>query len=151
MTAREYVAAQNAKLREMVASRARETLAITFDLYQQGRFRINTRGQDYTGQQFYPYSPGWAKDRKKRGRQVAFVDFNDSGRLEASVRPKVLSATPVSNVIELSASGADNNAKLLGALNTPKAKPRGNILIPSAQEIANAADANRRRIEKYLI
>ena len=151
MTAKEYISRQRALLKEMAANRARETLAITFDLYQQGRFRINTSGVDWTGQKFSPYSPGWAKNRKKRGRQVAFVDFNDTGRLQANVRPSVVSATPVSTVIELSAQNQENNAKLLGALNTPKGNPRGNILRPSAQEIDNAAEANRQRIQKYLI
>lgn len=151
MTPEEYAQRQRELLDQMAANRARECLAITFDLYAQVRLRINTRGEDYTGQKFSPYSPGYAATRKKRGRQVAFVDFNFTGRLQASIRPSVERVTPVSATILLTASGADNQEKLRKALVTPKGNPRGNILLPSADEINRASLANQQRVQKYII
>jgi len=151
MTPEEYTERQGALLREMAANRAREALAITLDLYAQIRLRINTRGEDYTGQRFSPYSPSWAANRKKRGRQVAFVDFNFTGRLQASIRPAVERVTPVSATILLTASGQDNQDKLRAALVTPKGSPRGNILLPSADEINRASLANQQRAQKYIL
>jgi len=42
------------------------------------------KGRGYLGR-FAPYSPAYAKIRQKKGRQVAFVDLNDTGQMWSSL------------------------------------------------------------------
>jgi hypothetical protein len=151
MTAQEYIQRQRQLLEAMNANRAKESLTIAFDLAAQIRLRISTRGEDFQGSKFSPYSKQWSENRQKRGRQIGYVDFTDTGRLWASVRPVVAKVEPTRVDVTIQATGADNNDKLRGALTTPKAKPRGNILLPSQSEIANASRANQARVQKYLV
>jgi hypothetical protein len=139
-----------AALAAIRANRAQECLRISLDLAALVRLRINTQGRDFQGQQFSPYSPGYAKQRAERGRQIAFVDFNVSGALQNATRPEVESQTSDSVTIVTTARDALSQKKLLGALGTPKVSPRGNILLPSKGEIDLAAQANEKRIQKYF-
>jgi hypothetical protein len=151
MDARDYIAKQRALLQALEANAAQECLVITDDLLALTRLRVNTEGRDSTGARFSPYSPGYAKQRAKRGRQTAFVDFSDTGALWAAIRATVESRSAGSVTVVITARDALSQDKLAGALGTPKARPRGNILVPSAGELALAERANRARIAKYLL
>jgi len=139
-----------AALAAIRANRAIQCLEISRDLAALVRLRLNTQGRDFQGQQFSPYSPGYAKFRAGKGRQIAFPDFNFSGALQNATRPEVESQTPDSVTIVTTARDALSQKKLLGALGTPKGAPRGNILLPSKGEVDLAAQANEKRIQKYF-
>jgi hypothetical protein len=151
MDAATFVLRQRALLASMEANAARECLIIANDLLAVTRLRVNTQGLDSDGTQFAPYSPGWARDRKTRGRQVAFVDFSDTGALWGAVAAKVEAQSPGSVTVVITARDALSQTKLRGALNTPGSRPRGNILVPTDDEIDMAAEANRQRIAAYIV
>ncbi len=150
MTTKEYLQSIQARLAALRANRAQDALRIANDLNALVRFRINTSGRDYKNRPFSPYSPGYAQKRQQAGRQTSFVDFNFTGRLQAGTRSFVQSETADSVVVITTAQGADNQAKLRGAMTRPKGRPRGNILLASEQEIAQAQRANLQRILKYI-
>ena len=150
MDAREFARTLRAKLQQMNQNRAKDALRIANDLNALVRLRINTRGQDYKGKSFTPYSPGYKKKRQRAGRQTRIVDFNFTGRLQAATQSYVLKETATSVIVSTTARGTDNQNKLRGALTQPKGNPRGNILRPSQSEIQTAEAANRQRILKYL-
>jgi hypothetical protein len=139
-----------AALAAIRANRVIQCLEISRDMAALVRLRLKTQGLDFQGQKLSPYSPQYAKVRAERGRQIAFVDFNFSGALQAATRPEVESQTPDSVTIVTTARDALSQKKLLGALGTPKGAPRGNILLPSKGEIDLAAQANEKRIQKYF-
>ena len=85
------------------------------------------------------------KEREKAGFQTGFPDFTRSGRLMANIQPEVIAETEETTTIRTSAKDQQNTDKLRGA-----AKKRGNILIPSKDEIELALLANQDRIQKYL-
>lgn len=150
MTAREYIESLRARIAALQANRARDALRIATDLNALVRLRINTSGRDSMNRPFTPYSPGYAQQRQQKGRQASFVDFNFTGRLQAATRSYVEKEDKNAVVIITTAKGRDNQAKLRGAMTQPKGRPRGNILLASQQEIAQAQQANLQRVMKYL-
>lgn len=127
------------------ANRTAETLTITLDLIGQIRLRIQTEGEDYQNTPFAPYVPGYAKQRARAGYQVGHVDFTRTGALMRSIQPQVIKEDQDSTTIEVAPRGADNEIKAIGAV-----RKRGNITLPSDDEIAIAAESNTRRLKKYL-
>lgn len=151
MDAKTFVQQQRALLASMEANAERECLIIANDLLALTRLRVNTQGLDSDGGQFASYSPQWARDRQRRGRQVAFVSFSDTGALWGAVAAKVEASSPGSVTVVITARDALSQDKLAGALVEPKRKPRGNILVPTDDEIDLAAEANRQRVAAYII
>ena len=146
MTAEEYKAKLRQALRELDANREAETLRITFDLMAQVKNRIQTSGTDYTGAMFPPYTPSYAKSgRVKMGYQIRYVDFTRQGRLWASIFPIADKKTESAVGFSVRPRDSENQDKLNGQF-----AKRGNILLPSKDEIAVAQEANNRRVQKYL-
>jgi len=52
--------------------------------------RVEQHGRDRHGRPFKPYAKSTKEQREKRGRQVSFVDLNDSGEMFAAMRTKAL-------------------------------------------------------------
>lgn len=145
MTADQYSADLRARIRAMRANRPQDVLRITFDLIGQIRLRVQSSGEDFRGRPFDPYTPDYAKQRAKAGYQVGYVDLTRTGRLWASVRPEVIQSTQESTTVEVAPRGQDNVDKARGQV-----RKRGNIILPSDEELNIAAQANRERIRKYL-
>ncbi len=144
MTAAQAAAKIRQNLADLRNNREREVRIIANDLATLIKLRIQRSGQNYLNQPFSPYTPGYAAQRQKRGRQVAYVDYTDTGRMWASVYPDVEgSGASVTAVIQ--AHGQDNRDKVEGAV-----KKRGNILRPSKDELDLAEQANAARVRKYL-
>lgn len=150
MTPEQFANNIDERLRLLRVNRPRETFIIAQELKTSVQYRIQTSGRDFTGAAFIGYSPKYESKRVSKGRQVAFVDFTDTGRLWANIRPEVTDNTKDRTIIEITARDRDNQAKLRGAVKQPKQKPRGNILIPSASEIELGRKANQLRVQKYL-
>jgi hypothetical protein len=150
MNAHTFITRQRTLLEAMQANAERECLIIANDLLALTRLRVNTEGLDSDNQPFAPYSPAYARQRQARGRQVAFVDFSDTGKLWGAVRATVEATGPGFVRVVITARDQLSQAKLAGALGSPQPRPRGNILVPTEDEIAMAAEANRRRIAKYI-
>jgi len=145
MNPRQFIREYQARVDALNANRAAEVGRVTFDLLAQVRLRVQSQGQNFRGQPFAPYTRDYAHRRAKAGYQVGYVDFTRTGRLWASVRPTVVDETRTAVTVQVAASTATDRDKLRGAV-----RKRGNILTPSKDEIAIAAESNRRRILKYL-
>ena len=150
MNFREWGASLQARLGEMQANRERESLIIASDLKALVQLRIQTSGENYRGSQFSPYSSQYAKTRQKAGAQTSYVDFTVTGQLWANIRPEITESTPTSTTVEIAARDKANIDKMLGALRQPKGAPRGNILLPSEDEVKFVQDAHLERVIKYI-
>jgi len=145
MTPSEYIQNMRARIEALKANRTQEVKRIAEDLSALIKLRIQSDGEDYTGQPFAPYVPSYAKKRQDGGYQTSYVDFTVTGRLMANVQPYVLEETDSKTVVEITARNEEDQLKLRGARGK-----RGNILTPSNDELQMVADANRERIRKYL-
>ena len=144
MTPAQTAAKIRQNLADLRANRERELQIIGADLSTLIKLRIQGSGENYLNTKFSPYTPGYAKQRTKKGFQTSYVDFTRTGRLWASVYPDTdENATGVTIVI--TAHGQDNIDKVKGA-----EKKRGNILRPSREELDLAEQANNARVRKYL-
>lgn len=131
---------------EIINSRETEVLKISNDLLALIKLRIQTSGKDYTGAQFAPYVPGYAKERKSKGYQINIVDFTRTGRFWNNVQPVLTASSVTSATVRLEGSEQRSKDIVKGA-----EKKRGNILQPSKQEVELARKANQSRIERYLL
>ena len=109
------------------------------------KLRIKTRGQKAYGASFLPYTPFTKADRTAKGYQIGYVDFTQTGRLWASIAPRIESSTVFSATVVI--EGRDQYSQGIIKKSTPK---RGNITRSSKEEIELARQANRSRIEKYF-
>lgn len=130
---------------EMIANREAEALKISLDQIALVKLRIQRKGENAQGAQFSPYTPDYAKNRKKAGYQIGFVDFTRTGKMWAAIQPKVVESNVFRAVVELEGRDEKTRAMLRGHENK-----RGNILSPNATERAIIANANRERVLKYL-
>ena len=130
---------------DIINNREADALRIAFDITALVKLRIQTSGKDASGSAFADYVPAYAKQRKKAGYQVGYVDFTRTGRLFANIAPKVESSNAFSTVIVIEGSDKLSKDIIAGA-----ARKRGNILAASESEIELARNANRSRLEKYF-
>lgn len=130
---------------EMTANREADALRIAFDQSALIKLRIQTKGESADGPAFSPYVPAYAKERKKAGYQVGYVDFTRTGQFWGSVLPRVKSSSVFSATVVIESSNQRGQDIVKGA-----AKKRGNILKPSKAEIELVRNANRERVRKYL-
>lgn len=116
-------------------------LRLASDVRDAVRDRVQTAGQDRTGQAFAPYVPDYAKRRAKAGYQIRKVDYTRTGRLWASILPEVVERTDTGIVIEIGPRGEDNRVKLLGPGTTKPRKDgvqRGLPTLPNEAELTEA-------------
>lgn len=126
-------------------NREQELKIIGSDLAALIKLRIQGSGKNYLNQPFSPYTSGYAAQRQKRGRQIGYVDYTDTGRMWASVYPDVDGNGAKATVV-ISAHGVDNIRKVQNA----ETKRGDLILRPSQDELDLAAKANEARVRKYL-
>lgn len=150
MTPQEFENNIDERIRLLRVNRPRETFIIAQELKTAVQYRIQTTGRNFSGMAFVGYSPRRESERQAKGRQVQFVDFTDTGRLWANIRPEVTENTKDKTIIEITARDSENQKKLRNATRQPRRSPRGNILIPSRSEIDLANKANQLRLQKYL-
>lgn len=129
----------------LIEDRPREALIIALDLNALVKIRIQRSGENAEGRPFSPYSQLYAKRRQNKGLQTNYVDFTDTGRMWANIRPQIVGNTLATTVIDTKAGNAGDQAKLDGQF-----KKRGNILIPNDKEQKTAEDANTARIARKL-
>lgn len=125
---------------DFIATQGQDMLAAAFDLSALIKLRIQTSGQSFKGDQLPYYTPFTVKDRKRKGYQVGYVDYTQTGQLWASVGPRLVSAGEgkASVVIE------SRNERGKGILD--KAIPkRGNLLQASEEELRIAEDTYKQR------
>lgn len=131
-------------IQKLAESQLADCQLTTLDMIGFIKLRLAEGGGNADGGQFTDYSTVYGKVRQAKGLQVNFKDFNVSGRLYASIRPNVKSATFGRVEIDIVPSGADNELKVAGQFK----REGGNILYPSPQEIQDATDAHtKRRLE----
>jgi len=146
VTPDQYIAKIRQVQRDIEANREADTLRITFDLIAQVKERIQSGGTDSFNRSFAPYTPDYAKyGRTKMGYQSRYVDFTRQGRLWASIVPVTDKKSKDAVGFTVKPRDSENQAKLDGQF-----AKRGNILLPTAGEIAIAEEANNLRIQKYL-
>jgi len=149
-TINEWLAKMEERKLAFIAARERECLQLALDLQALVQLRIQTSGTNSQGAAFVGYSPGWEKNRQRRGRQVNYFDFTDTGSAWRSITPRVILNTPDTTVVETKARDQLNQTKLNAPRTAPRSRPRGNILVPDATEIADINAANGQRIIKYF-
>lgn len=145
MTPEEFKISWKARIEALKANREADCTRIVLDLIAQVRLRVQVFGTDYNERPFVDYTPGYKRERAKAGYQVDHVDFTRTGRMWASVRPATLNETDSGVLIEAAARTPADRDKLRG-----QRRKRGNILLPSDDEVRIAAEANSQRLRKYL-
>lgn len=116
--------------------RAENAIIAGQDLNALALLRINEQGQDFDGEAFDPYTPGYKEQREKDGYQTAYKDYNRTGKLNASRIVKVIQQDASSTTIEIAANNDADNDKLRGAYS------RGDELLRNSdEEYAIAFDA----------
>lgn len=126
-------------------NREADATRIVLDQIALTKLRVQTKGESASGAAFAPYVPPYAKERKKAGYQVGYVDFTRTGRMWAAVRPVTVSVNVFSATIGI--EGADQHARDVIAGAYPK---RGNITEPSKAEIELSRKANEERVKRYF-
>lgn len=145
MRARDFIKKLRNNLQGWQARRDKELLTIALDLSAQVKFRIQSSGRDSNNQSFAPYTPIYSRVRARAGYQVQYVDFTRTGRLMANIKPEILSSDINGATVRITARDSGNQSKLVGAL-----KKRGNILVPTQDEINDAFEAYAERAVNYL-
>lgn len=113
------------------ASRDQRVLRVAFDLSALIKLRIQTKGESASGTKFAGYVPAYARERRAAGYQVGYVDFTRTGRLFASVAPRLLRSDADKTEVVIESREQRGQDILKGA-----ERKRGNILLPSDREIA---------------
>jgi len=130
---------------DLINNREADLLRIAFDMSALIKLRIQTSGQNFKNEPFVPYTPFTKRDRTKKGYQVGYVDFTQTGQLWASVGPRAISNDETTAVVVIESKNQRGKDILT------KAEPkRGNILLPSAEEINFAQTANAARVSRRL-
>lgn len=124
-------------------ARESEATRIVLDQIALTKLRVQTKGQNSDNAAFSPYVPTYAKERKKAGYQVGYVDFTRTGRMWAAVRPYTVSVSVFSATIGVTAANQRAFDIIAGA--RPK---RGDITAPSKAEIDLSRKANLERVRK---
>ena len=130
---------------DITANREADALRIGLDLTALIKLRIQTRGENAGGASFLPYTPFTKADRAAKGYQIGYVDFTQTGRLWASIAPRIESSDVFSATVVI--EGRDQYSQDIIKKSAPK---RGNITQASKEEIEFARRANRTRIEMYF-
>lgn len=145
MTPREIAQRLNANLQEYLSNEEKETARIAQDLLTQIKLRIQTSGKNSQGAAFVGYVPSYAKYRQKKGAQTSFVDLTMTGRLWANTKVETVKTDGGKTAFIIGPTNPENTAKLLGQL-----EKRGNVLIPTQDEITIALEANLERVRKLF-
>lgn len=124
------------KIRNYKRQRAQIALRNALNLKAIVQHRIQTTGQDSEGQQYEDYTPSYKATRQRKGRQIAYFDWTDTGQGWASIFPQLQTTSPQRVIIEIKPRDAENQKKLNGAF-----KKRGNLLLPSKQEVTTVERA----------
>lgn len=132
-------------INQMTANRESDALKICLDQTALLKLRIQSSGQNAQGSQFPDYVPAYKANRAKKGYQVAYVDLTRSGRLMASIMPRIVESNIFAAVVVIEGSDEQSKVILRGLSNK-----RGNVLEFSKEEIEQVRAANRRRILKYF-
>lgn len=130
---------------DLINNREADLLRIAFDLSGLIKLRIQTTGQNFKNEPFVPYTPFTKRDRTRKGYQVGYVDFTQTGQLWASVGPRSEGNTETAATVVIESRNQRGKDILT------KAEPkRGNILLASAEEIKFAQNANAARVLKRI-
>lgn len=130
---------------DIAQNREQDGLRIAFDLLALVKLRVQTSGINAGGQPFAPYTLFTKRERTKGGYQVGFVDYTQTGRFWASIRPRVEDSSPFAVTIAIGPTDAYGREILDDA--EPK---RGNLLLASKEEIELARQANLQRVIGYI-
>lgn len=145
MDAQEFSRNYRARLEQWQASRPAEVLRIGVSLAGQVKLRISETGRNAAGQPFPDYVPAYRERRARLGFQVEHVDFTRSGALFRDVNAYLADDNGTRATVVITARRDENQDKLLGAV-----RKRGNILVPSEEELALAVAAYEDRRRKIL-
>ena len=132
--------------RELEEQRKPFVLRMLLDTIAIIKQRVQTSGTNSQGKPFAPYNPIYAiRGRQEKGFQSSFVDFTRSGRLWASIIPKIVDEKDGTTTGEIGARDRENQDKVNGAF-----KKRGNILRPTKAEIDIIQKANNLRVQRII-
>lgn len=129
----------------LVSQRADVLLKVASDVLALTKRRVQQTGINSDGDSFEGYTTPYSKVRKKKGLQIQRVDFTDTGRMWTSIRPELIENTQERTVIEVKPSTQAEQDKLNGQF-----KKRGNILLPSAEELRIAQEIAEECVEEIL-
>lgn len=145
MNAKDFTDRQRDRLKSWQANRASELLKIGVSLAGQVKLRVSEEGKNAAGDSFPGYVPSYRATRAKLGFQVEYVDFTRSGELFRDVNAYLAEDNGTRSTISITAKRSGNQDKLRGAV-----RKRGNILVPSEDELALAVAAYEDRRRAYL-
>lgn len=145
MEANEFARNLRGRITNWQAVRETEILRIGVSLAGQVKLRISEEGRNADGQSFPDYTPGYKRRRAKLGFQVQYVDFTRSGALFRDVNAYIAEDDGRKTTVSITARRPESQDKLRGAV-----KKRGNILVPSEDELALAVASYEERRRKVL-
>lgn len=145
MRAEDFANDYRARLESWKANRAAELIRIGVSLAGQVKLRVSEEGRNAAGQDFPDYVPSYKARRAKLGFQVEHVDFTRSGSLMRDINAYLTEDSATRSTVTITARRGENQDKLQGAV-----RKRGNILVPSRDELALAVAAYEERRLKYL-
>lgn len=145
MTLKELANAFGRMRQDLTNNRQKDAALIAADLTALVKIRIQSTGKNFEEQQFEDYTTPYAKKRKKRGLQTQRVDFTDTGRMWASVQPRVTAHNDRTTQITVKAGDDENQTKLNGQF-----RKRGNILLPTEKELQRIQALNKRRVIRVM-
>lgn len=131
----------------------REALTIANDLRNLVRDRVQTSGYGPDGRPFAPYTPDYARSRKRSGYQIRRVDYTRSGRLWASIIAEVEEKTADSVTVAIGPRNEENRRKLRGPGTLAARKDgvkRGLPTLPNQKELRDVfADWTRGFFDRF--
>lgn len=130
---------------QLSEERERNAFLISADLAASVKLRIQKTGVNSEGQQFEDYTSVYTKRRRKDGFQARYIDFTRTGRMFASIQPRVTSHTDAKTAVTIKAGNSKEQTKLNG-----QARKRGNILLPTDEEIQQINELNRQRVIRVV-
>ena len=105
--------------------------------------RIRSRGENFEGQSFSPYSSSYSDFRQSQGRQTSFKDFSLTRRMLTNVTVKEVQITGERAILEITTlNEGDERTKLDGN----SARQGVPILAPNREEINLAAESYIERL-----
>lgn len=129
----------------LITNRENDVLRIATDQIALIKLRIQQQGLDFQNLAFPPYTPAYARQRKKAGYQVGYVDLTRTGRTLASVLPRITESSIFGATVIIE-SGTTEGKKIIEGLE----KKRPGIYVSTPEEIELVREANRNRIQDYF-
>lgn len=134
------------KIKEkLIETRPAQAVRIGSEVSKDIRKRIQSSGEDSTGGLFEGYTPEYSKRKSKKGLNIDYFDFTDTGTSWNNIGAQLISDGDGKAEVSITSDDPETQKKLSGQL-----KKRGNILKMNQAERKKLSDLNRNRILNFF-